>query len=217
MKIRLSGGARTTLDLVATIVMLSVAVVFIAAAANGHFRRSRASVLIEPPVPAESVSLKGAMIAGCPSAPIVVIEWADFRCAACGVLAQRTLPSIRRRYVESCKVRFAFRHLPNSARDPLAVRAAEVAACAGRQGQFWPMHDVLFREQSQLQASGLRGLGKRFGIDTVEFGACLDHGSTLPQIRLDAGEGLTLGVSATPTLFFAIVQRDARIVKAYVE
>lgn len=148
------------------------------------------------------------MIAGCPQAPVAVIEWADFRCGACGLFAQRALPSIRRRYVDSCKLLLVFRHLPIAARDPLALPAAETAVCAGRQGKFWPMHDLLFGEQARLQQSRLRGLAKRLEIDEGEFSACLDSGAALPQIRVDAGAGLVLGVSATPTLLFGIVQKD---------
>lgn len=208
MKIHMGDRARRVLDLAATIVMLSVAAVFIAVAANQYLRRQRPPIVLEPPMPAGPVSLEGAMIAGCPQAAVAVIEWADFRCGACRLFAQRALPSIRRRYVDSCKLLLVFRHLPIAARDPFALRAAEAAACAGRQGKFWPMHDLLFGEQARLQQSGLPGLAKRAGIDEGEFTACLDSGSALPQIRLDAGAGLVLGASGTPTLLFGIVQKD---------
>lgn len=208
MTIHLRDKARSTLELVATIVMFLVAVVFIGVASYHYFRPPARTTIVEPPLPEDPVSLVGATVAGCPQAPVAVVQWSDFRCAACGVFAQRSMPAIRRQYIDNCKLLLAFRHLPIVARDPLALRASELAACAGRQGKFWPMHDLLFEEQRRLQKSGLNDVPKRLALDNVEFSACIKSGSALPQIQVDAGTGLVLGVTATPTLMFGVVQKD---------
>jgi protein-disulfide isomerase len=209
VKKRWTGDGRAMLDLVATIVMLSVAGVFVVVAAYSYLQQPFRPpyILTEPPLPAELLSIEGATTAGCPSAPIAIIVYADFRCAACGLFAQHTLPTIRERYVDTCKVLIAFRSVPINARDPFAVRTAEAAACAGRQGLFWPMHDLLFAEQPQKPSTDMKVLvmeAKKLGLDESEFNACLNARLALPQIRQDAGEAVTLGVSGTPTVFFGL-------------
>ncbi len=146
------------------------------------------------------MSLEGAMLAGCRSAPIAVVEYADFECPACGVFARDVLPAIRKRYLDNCKVLFAFRHLPVTATHSFALDAAEAAACAAKEDRFWAMHDMLFDEQDRLDPIGLREKARRTGLDETAFEACMDDDLMLSRIRLDAGEGITLGASGTPTL-----------------
>jgi protein-disulfide isomerase len=140
------------------------------------------------------------MLAGCRAAPIAVVEYADFECPACGVFARDVLPAIRKRYVDSCKVLFAFRHLPVTATHPFALDAAEAAACAAREDRFWVMHDLLFDEQDGLDPISLREKARRMGLNETAFQACMDGDLMLSRIQLDAGEGITLGASGTPTL-----------------
>jgi protein-disulfide isomerase len=199
------------LESVATILMMSVAVVLLAAAGSSYFRPRRQSVTVEPPVPSEAVSLEGAVIAGCRSAPIAVIEYSDFQCPACGAFARDVLPLIRHRYIDTCKVLLAFRSFPVAAMHRFAVQAAEAAACAAREGRFWPMHDLLYQEQDRLDHSGLVDKARRLGLDEARFRVCLEAHLELSQVRRNAGEGVTLGISSTPTLFFGLVQEDKEV------
>ena len=89
--------------------------------------------------------------------------------------------------------------------------AAEAAACAGRQGKFWAMHDLLFREQQRLGAQDFDMLAARLQVNNDEFTSCMRTGAALQEIRLDAGAGLVLGVSATPTLLFGLIQDDKSV------
>lgn len=212
MKIRWIRENRTMVDSVATIVMLSIAIVLLVMAGHSYSRSAPpAYAVTEFAVPVETLSLDGAMVAGCQSAPVAVVVYQDFQCEACSSLATKTLPSIWRRYIDSCKLRLAFRNLPIASLHPLSVDAAEAAACAGRQGRFWPMHDLLYRQPERLGSAQLDQLARRLELNWTEFQGCLDSNASLRQIRLDAGEGVTLGVSATPTLFFGTVTVAERV------
>jgi protein-disulfide isomerase len=98
-----------------------------------------------PPLPTEPVSLDGAALKGSSSANIAIIEYSDFQCPYCAKFVRDTFPLLNRRYIETGKVLFAFRHLPLDNIHSLAHRAAENAECARQQGKFWEMHDALSR------------------------------------------------------------------------
>lgn len=157
------------------------------------------------------MSLEGAALEGSMSASVALVEYADFRCPVCGHFARETLPAIRKRYVETGKVLLAFRHFPLAAMHPFAVRAAEAAACAGQQRRFWPMHDLLYQAAQDSGPPDLQGAAMRLGLDRAAFAACLRAGTVLGRIEIDAGEGLVLGVSATPTLFFGTVEGGDKV------
>lgn len=80
---------------------------------------------------------------GDPDAPVTVYEMADFQCPACRTFALEVMPVLDREYVRTGKVRFVFINLPLTQIHRHAAAAAEAAMCAGRQGKFWEMHDVL--------------------------------------------------------------------------
>ena len=87
-------------------------------------------------------------------AHVTVVEYADFECPNC----KQAAPAVKlllERFAE--RVRFAFRHNPLEEVHPHALMAAQAAECAGGQGQFWPMHDLLFENQLHLKGPNLRG------------------------------------------------------------
>ena len=51
------------------------------------------------------------------------------------------------------QVRYIFRNFPLSSIHPHAQKAAEAAECAGEQGKYWEMHDLLFAGQEQWSGS----------------------------------------------------------------
>ncbi len=93
------------------------------------------------------VSLKNAPTLGNKNAPIVIVEFADYECPFCNA-AEKQLKSILSLY--EGKILFAFRDFPLEQLHPDAMNAAEAARCAGDQGKYWEMHDLLFSNQQAL-------------------------------------------------------------------
>jgi protein-disulfide isomerase len=86
---------------------------------------------------------------------------------------------------------------------PQAQKAAEAAECAGEQGKFWEMHDLLFERQEEW--SGQQGAPETFkamagelDLDQAQFDACLDSDSYADKVAADLQEGQVAGVSGTP-------------------
>ena len=131
-------------------------------------------------------------------AHVTVVEYADFECPNC----KQAAPAVKlllERFAE--RVRFAFRHNPLEEVHPHALMAAQAAECAGGQGQFWPMHDLLFENQLHLKANQLRGYAERLGLDMARYTAEMDDQVYLQRIREQQRSGRDSGVRGTPTFF----------------
>jgi protein-disulfide isomerase len=98
------------------------------------------------------------------------------------------------------KVRWVFRHFPLDFHAQ-AEKAGEGAACAGEQGKFWEMHDLLWANTAKLQVADLKAHAATLGLDAPKFGACLDSGRYAGLVAADLEAGQGFGVSGTPAFF----------------
>jgi protein-disulfide isomerase len=138
---------------------------------------------------------------------IVLIEFADFQCSYCGSFARSVYPQIQREFIDNGKVEYWFRHYPLEGVHPLALSAAVAAKCAEEQGQFWAMHDRLFRNQAALEPDDLIVHADRIGLDLERFRTCVDSGRA-DAINGEKEEGKRLGVVATPAFLLGTLKPD---------
>jgi protein-disulfide isomerase len=157
-----------------------------------------------PPTPAD-IEIGDAFVLGDADAPITIVEFTDFQCPFCVRHFQQTYPRIVEEYVEKGTVRYVFKDFPLNSIHPQAAEAAQAARCAGDQGAFLEMHDVLF--QSQTQWSGQSpttlfvGFAEDLGLDAGAFEECLTSGKYEDAVEADLDQGLQLGVTGTPAFF----------------
>jgi protein-disulfide isomerase len=135
---------------------------------------------------------------GSASAPITLVEFSDYQCPYCGRV-EPTLKRLRAAYGD--KIRFVWKDFPLTQIHPLAFKASEAAHCAGDQGKYWELHDVLFSKQSELQLDDLKRHALTLGLKTDDFNQCLDSGKHAERVRDGVAEGGQLGVNSTPTVF----------------
>jgi len=159
-----------------------------------------------PPGPRQAPDPLAARTRGRSDAPVTVYEMSDFQCPYCREFALGTLPLLEREYVQAGKVRFVYINLPLSSVHKNAATAAEVAVCAARQERFWPMHDLLFRHQSQWSALGsprayLRALGDSAGLDSARLTQCVASGAAAAEVQRDAERARRSGATSTPTFY----------------
>lgn len=172
---------------------------------------SRATTTSSPEsLPAEPVSLKGAELKGDRGARVALIEYSDFQCPYCAKFANETLPDLERKYVESGKVLLAFRNLPLENIHPFAFHAAEAAACAGRQGKFWQMHDALFGSHVKLDEAVIRQRAQAIDLDLERLSACLQDDAET-GIRADVVSARAAGIAGTPVFLVGRIQLDGRV------
>jgi protein-disulfide isomerase len=97
-----------------------------------------------------------------------------------------------------------FRNFPLHSIHPQAQKAAEAAECAGEQGQYWEMHDLLFEGQDKWSGnpdavSVFKEMAGELDLDQAEFDACLDDGKYASLVAADTEEGLAARMSSTPS------------------
>jgi protein-disulfide isomerase len=136
---------------------------------------------------------------GNPGAPVTIIEFGDFQCPYCRE-AEKTLQAVLAEYPQD--VRLVFRNHPLTELHPDAFDAATAAICADRQGMFWPMHDAMYQDQTQLGGSGLLATANRLGLNLNRFSSCLTDPSVKQLITSDAQTADLLNAAGTP--FFLI-------------
>ncbi len=146
-------------------------------------------------------------------APVTLVEFLDPECESCGAF-HPTLKSILKDY--DGKVRLVVRYMPFH---PNSVLAASWTEAAGEQGRYWEMQELLFRRQPEWgEIHGHGGpavpavrreqpavLFERYaaelGLDVERVRAAVAGNRYAAKVERDKRDGLSLGVSRTPTFF----------------
>ena len=137
-------------------------------------------------------------IRGPVTAPMTLVEYADFECPFCA-RATGVAKEVREHFGDG--LRYVFRHLPLPDVHPYAELAAAAAEAAGAQGRFWEMHDLLFVHQNQLELEDLAGYAGRLRLDVEEFLRDIDEQRHASRIRDDVADAEASGARGTPTFF----------------
>lgn len=138
-------------------------------------------------------------------APIVIVEFADFACSACGLFARETLPALHRDWVASGRARV--KYIPFILGIfPRAMDAAEAAECAAEQDSFWPMHDMLYGAQREWTGAAeprakFVEFARRMALDVSRFEACIDGDRHRATIQANTRIAQQLKIRGTPTFF----------------
>jgi len=144
----------------------------------------------------------GDMALGDEKAPVTIIEYASMTCPHCANFHETTYPELKKKYIDTGKVRFIFREFPL---DQLAAAAFMLARCGGKE-RYFPMVETLFQQQRtwavQRPLQPLMAIGKQAGLSVSGFNECLKNQQVLDgieDVRKRAAE--KLNVQSTPTFF----------------
>ena len=135
-------------------------------------------------------------------APVVLAEWGDFQCPFCRLFATDTEPALLARYVATGRVRLEWHDYAYLG--PESVLGARAARAAGRQGKFWPFHDVLYREQPRensgaVTEASLTAQAQRLDLDVTRFRTDLADPVIARAVDDDQAAGTRLGVTGVPS------------------
>jgi protein-disulfide isomerase len=142
---------------------------------------------------------------GAHSAKVTVVEYGDFECPSCG----QAYPAVKLMLKHfGDKIRFVYRHFPQSEVHPHAELAAEAAEAAGAQHKFWPMHDLLFENQLHLKAPSLRKYAAAAEVDLERYDYEMSDHVYLQRVQEHLASGRASGVRATPAFYLNGVIQD---------
>jgi len=131
----------------------------------------------------------GDAFCGSEEAEISLVAFVDFQSPENRQFFLEEWPGLEEKYVEPGKLRLIIKHFPAADHVP-AFKAAEAAECAGGQGAFCPMYELLFQRQEEWSQADdvpavLKGYAAELGLNLDAFAACLDGGRTAGKVRQD--------------------------------
>jgi protein-disulfide isomerase len=139
---------------------------------------------------------------GSATAPVTIIEYASMTCPHCAHFHETVYPELKKKYIDTGKVRFIFREFPL---DPLAAAGFMLARC-GDKSKYFPMIETLFAQQKdwvvQKPLAPLLAIAKQAGFTQESFDACLANQKILDgieEVRTRAAQKFQ--VTSTPTFF----------------
>ncbi|HEV8583403.1 MAG TPA: thioredoxin domain-containing protein [Methylomirabilota bacterium] len=163
-------------------------------------RGRQSSQAAAPPAGPVAVKVDGYPVMGQAGAPITVVEFSSFQCPFCRRHFERTLPELKKAFVDEGKIRYVFHDMPLQ-NQPDSPNAAKAAWCAGKDGKYWQMHELLFKNQRDLSVDALKRHAGTLGLDAARFATCLDGQPAAEALEKSAMEAYALGVRGTPTFF----------------
>ena len=145
---------------------------------------------------------KDDFVLGMDTAPITVIEYASLTCPHCAQFHQNALPTIKKDFIETGKIRYVYRDFPL---DQLALSGSMIALCSGRD-RYFAFIDTLFAQQSNWARdpkpfAALSRIARLGGLSQAKFDACIKDKGVADAIlkkRLDGDK--IFGINSTPTI-----------------
>jgi predicted DsbA family dithiol-disulfide isomerase len=161
----------------------------------GFLARERAKFINEETP--RTFTYVGSPSLGNEKAKITIVEFAEFKCPYCV-----NLGSVLKKLVNESngQVRFVFKHFPLKMH-PGSLFSSKAALVAHRQGKFWQMYDLLFKDFSKQTMEDVLGYAQALGLNVERFKSDLEDLAIEELIERDKMEGARATVTGTPTLF----------------
>jgi protein-disulfide isomerase len=156
----------------------------------------------------QTVAIGTSPVKGNVDAPVTLIEYSDYDCPFCARNYREVLPLIQEQYIDTCKVKFVMRENPLVTLHRDAFNASMAAQCAGDQGKYWEMHNMLFENQKKLQLDNLKSFAASLELDETVFNDCLDSKKHEKTVQQDLASGAKLGIRGTPGFVLGLTDPD---------
>ena len=149
-------------------------------------------------VSTDPAPMEAAPALGPTTAPVTIVEYADFGCPACWEWYQLgILDQLRAKYGD--QIRFVWRDFPVITL--LSPKAAEAGQCAHEQGKFWEFHDVVYQHEGVIEANDLQAYASEVGLNLEQFNDCVTSRRYQDRVNAQQHEGFERGLKGTPAFF----------------
>jgi len=143
------------------------------------------------------VPLSALPLRGPATAKVTLVLFCDFASPYCS-RATEQVNELRRGAGDSLRVQYRYNPLPIY---PHSQVAAEAAAAAAEQGQFWRYHDLLFSHRDALDRPSLERYAEQLGLDVARFRDALDSERAREKVDADAILAAQLQARGVPVFF----------------
>ena len=143
------------------------------------------------------------MSMGSPRAKVTLIEYASVACPHCARFNNDVFPAIKKRYIDTGKVRYTLREYLT---DPVQLAAAGfmLARCTGAKHYFKTV-DAVFHGQAEIYSTGkilptLNRIGAASGLSEAQVKACITDQAAADALEARVqGYADKDGIDSTPT------------------
>lgn len=164
----------------------------------------RRRVIIENPTVAQ-VMQAGALperSLGRADAPVTVIKYASMTCPFCRQFQEKTFPTLKKKYIDTGKIRFILREFPIG----FQSGAATIALRCVPEDKYFAAYDALMKGQpkwisQQVRREPIWNIVRKFGLKRAQFDACYEDKQLIANLNTVKDRGRTLGVIGTPNFF----------------
>lgn len=141
-------------------------------------------------------------VKGASESATLLVEYSDFQCPAC----KSYMPIISQVVQErGDTLSFVYRHFP-LAQHQNADEAARASEAAGKQNNFWEMHDMLFNRQEIWSTESnpdelFVSYAQELGLDIDQFTQDYQSEEAKNKVNTDYNSGVRAGVNSTPSFY----------------
>ncbi len=132
------------------------------------------------------------------NAQVVIVEFADHECPFCARV-EPLLEQILDKYPDQVKLVYKF--LPLTSIHKRAMKAAEAALAAERQGKFWEYSKELLKIHDSLSENNLVATAEKIGLDIERFARDRKDPRLVKIIREDMQEAKKNQIHSIPSFF----------------
>ena len=153
------------------------------------------------------------MALGRADAPVTVIKYMSLTCPYCRQFQLTAYPEIKRRYIDSGKVRFIFREFPIG----MQSGAATIALRCAPQARYVELYEKFMAQQGAWVSQEVRlepifKIAAQVGVTREQYDACRKDATLVEGLKAIKERGRTLGIVGTPNFYI-----NARLVKSVLD
>lgn len=137
-------------------------------------------------------------------APVVVVKYMSLTCPYCRKFHSDVFPDLKKRYIDTGKVRFILREFPIGKTSGTATIALRCAAPA----RYLDLYAKYLDQQAswvsqEVRPDAIYKVAQQVGLRRDEFDACLKDQRLIDGLKWVKDRGRTLGIIGTPNFFVA--------------
>ncbi len=138
-------------------------------------------------------------------APVTIIKYASLTCPYCRAFELKTFKFLKKRYIDTGKVRYILREFPIGHQ---SGHATVIMRCIGQNDtkKFFSLYNKFITQQRRWVSQEVRfdpifKVASQVGITRKKFDSCLKNQKIMDGLTWVKQRGRNLGVSGTPTFF----------------
>lgn len=136
------------------------------------------------------------------TAPVTIVQYASLTCPHCRNFHSTVYPDLKKRFIDTGKVRYILREFPigkTSGNATIALRCAPPDKYMDLYGKFMEQQASWVSQEVRLDA--IYAVARQVGMTRPQFDACLQNQGMIENLKWVKDRGRKLGIVGTPNFF----------------